>query len=344
MLRLTILTSVVFILGSLPGISQEPEKTLPSNATTSEASPTLAEALGIPGVPFRLHVDCGNENGFRQLEVFQSGIAIFMGRTQVSLGETQRSALLGILNEQGFANFDSVYGGEEKNTRERGPTIVTCRVILHLEGLEKNSVQLAEGRQSARLADLANALMNAVEPSAAEGITPTNLEDGLSKLASGQLAPETLNLRFVQLPLKDQTGLGSILIIKDGLVSHQEYSPGRSKGAPVSAPLSAHSAVALAKALQKGKPSTLPVNLWAESHIEFQLTVLGHGAAVVARPFSRLEAQKPSVNQRHFDDLCTEMRRFKDTLFRDHQFRPIPETLRPIRPTDLDQYIGSGLS
>lgn len=139
-------------------------------------------------------------------------------------------------------------------------------------------------------------------------MTPTSLEDALGKLSTGQLAAETLHLRFVDLPGRDGAGPGSIMFIKGAEVMHRTYSPGKvnTKREPQAIGRQAFGQLVLA--LQDANFVDLPGNLWSESQLEVEVEVLTHRKVVLARRFTRLDSKTTEREQQGFNDLLIVLR------------------------------------
>ncbi|MEW6336269.1 MAG: hypothetical protein AB1625_02595 [Acidobacteriota bacterium] len=238
------------------------------------------------GGPFRLGVECRADAGMRRLEVFPSGVAIWDRSSQIALGAETRAALLEALATHRFASLAERYGGP--SGAQRGPLRVSCRVTLEIGGFTRSSVQFADGEQSAALAGLAAALLDRVAPLAKEGVTAADLADGLSKLASGALAPEAFELRFVRLPADGRGGPGSLLRLEGLEFATRAYEPGREIGAEETRALDRERFSALAATLVGARLAQLPVNLWSDEYLELEVGVLQHRQTVTARRFGRL--------------------------------------------------------
>jgi hypothetical protein len=277
--------------------------------TSGELDAALKTARGEQPPGYHLVVHRTDEAGQRSLEVFPSGVGIWNHTAQVVLAPALRSSLLEILRERGFAAMEPSYGGKGKPGLQQAAIRITCRVALEIDGLQKSSVQQADGEQSAELAALADAILDRVEPLAEDAVTAADLTDGLRKLADGRLAAEALSLRFVRLPAaKDHAG--SILMIRGGEESRRAYVPGRHIGDEVVAPVSAAGLEAVAKALLAADVASLPVNLKSADHVELEVAVLGRRTTVVGRDFSRAVVDDAAQNR--FDKLMDFLGEFED--------------------------------
>jgi hypothetical protein len=258
------------------------------------------------GTPFHLQVHSTGAHGFRSLDALPSGVAIWKNTLQVSLPPAVRTALLGTLLDGGFPALAPSYGG--KPEAEDAALRVSRRVALELDGLRHSSVQLADGEQSKQLERLAEALLDLVAPLAADGVGAADLPDGLAKVATGTLATQVLRLRFVDLPPAGGASTGSILRLEDGVLSRQEYAPGRAVGEPHPVPLDHEGLEILVAALRAARLEELPVNLWADGQVELEVGVLQHRKTVVARPFSRLDPEARGEAQQRFESLLVALR------------------------------------
>ena len=257
---------------------------------------------------YRLEVLCTDKNGKRAMSVYPSGTVIWDNKTQVVLPSDARVALLDIIRERDFASMAPSYGGKAKGPQNAALKI-RCRVALDVGAATKSSIQELDGEQSPLVDGLANALLDRVEPLVAEGMTATDLNDGLQKLNGGALRPEALQLRFVQLPA-DKKGMGVIYSIDGGMTSRQDYAPGRKVGDPAKAVVEEATLSSVTSALLAADLGSMPVNLRAGQHVEVDVRVLGHGRTVIARNFAlRTGADDHAAQQQRFDALLAELRK-----------------------------------
>lgn len=240
-------------------------------------------AVDDPNTPFQLDVYCTDIQNRRSLTVFQGTVGVWNGERQVRLHADDRRALLQLLLDSGFADFEERYGEQRKADKQEAPLRATCRVSIAIAGHEKTSVQLLDGEQSPDLLGLAAALLDRIEPRGADGIVATSLEDGLVNLASGALAPELLELRLLRLPEDSRVATGFILRVRGGKISRQPYAPGDLVGEIDTRPLDACMARELVSALNNARVWDLPRNLRHEGTAELELAVLGSRYSVSAR-------------------------------------------------------------
>jgi hypothetical protein len=268
----------------------------------------LQRGLSDPGIPFQLQVNCIDQKGIRSMQMFSGGATVWNRRTQITLPAETRSALLETLVSHRFSGFKARYGGSERLEKTEAAARVTCRIHVEIADLKKSSVQLGGGEQSAQLAGLATALLDETEKHAVNGVTPDNLQDALEKLNSGQLAPQVLQLRLVDLAEEGGSTTGSILQIRGGKMSHQAYSPGISVDSQVWNQLSPEQYPGLLAELQSAQLESLPGNLWSQDQTDFEIQVLGHKKLIIAKPFKRLHPGAEKAAQQRFNSLVRYLR------------------------------------
>ena len=259
------------------------------NGSTRAAAPesvaaALAAARADASIPFNLRVDCTDRDSRRSLAVIRGDVAIWGNERQVRLAAKDRGELIDLLLKADFANFEPRYGETPKADKQEAPLKVSCRIHVALQEVEKTSVQLLDGEQSEQLLGLARQLLDRIEPLAAGGVTVATLEDGLSKLADGDLAAEVLDLRLVTLPDAGSAGPGAIVRIEAGRMSRQDYAPGKAVGAVHTRDLAQCQLQDIISALYDARLWELPVNVYADAVTEFEVRVLSHRKTVIARP------------------------------------------------------------
>lgn len=246
-------------------------------------SAALADARADDTIPFDLRVDCTEQDSRRSLAVIGGTVAVWGSERQVRLAAKDRDALIDLLLDADFAHFAPRYGETPRADKQEAPLRVSCRIHVALQGLEKASVQLLDGEQSEQLLGLARRLLDRIEPLAAAGVTAADLEDGLSKLAEGTLAPEVLGLRFLALPEAGGNEAGTILRIEDGRISRQDYAPGKAVGPVRWQGLAQCQLRDIVSALHDARFWELPVNLYADKLTELEVHVLSQRKTVIAR-------------------------------------------------------------
>lgn len=280
----------------------------PAMADPEELDAAFQRGLEVPGSPFQLQVNCTDQKGIRSLELFAGGATIWNLRSQVMLTVEARAALLETLISHGFSKFEALYGGNGRPEKTGAAARISCRIQVEIEGLQKRSAQQAGGEQSAAFLGLASSMLDQVEQYERNAVTPTNLLDALEKLNNGQLAPQVLRLRFVDMSGSGSNTTGSILRVRGGEISRQAYSPGRSIASQAWNPLDTGQYQNLVATLQATQLESLPGNLWSDDQLEFEIQVLGYKKVVIARSFSRLDSTAKEPTQQRFDTLTRILR------------------------------------
>ncbi|MGH7858485.1 MAG: hypothetical protein ACREQY_14265, partial [Candidatus Binatia bacterium] len=146
-----------------------------------------------------------------------------------------------------------------------------------------------------------------VEPLARRGIEATSLEIGLTQLAAGILAPETLDLTLHRKPELIATSSqrpGFLLRLEGRRATVQTFDLDSGYAPERTLVLSESELAQLASALARHSPSRFPANLWAPDYNDLAIELLGHAVSVQARGFSRMTASTHGEVQRHFDAVA----------------------------------------
>lgn len=289
-----------------------------SAADAAEPAPAavrqaLERALADPAAArtSRLGVECARDGQLPAIELFGRGFGIWDGRRQFALPESAFAELLRAARDGGFAELAARYGGATAPASGAPPAEaaalkVICRVRLEVGGLVKEVVQLEKGEQSAALRALADVVYARCEPLAQVGVEAASLEDGLEKVARGELAAETLALalhRKPELHAAPEAAGGFLLRIEGRGIDSQPYLGASGYGASRRLVLDDAELASLARALARHHPGRLPANLWASDYTDFELAVLDRRVAVQARRFSGMTATTHGDAQRDFDAL-----------------------------------------
>lgn len=272
---------------------------------------------------FHLSVGCQGEYGMRSAEVFGNGVGIWDFRRQFTLNQAEISSLLETLNEADFAGLADVSGGRKKpdprQQSEKPEAVrslqVICRVELSLSGLTKQAVQLAKGEQSAELRELADALLEICEGPGGAGTAAGDLTEGLEKLSTGDLAPETFQVLLLRRPEKgasEPVGDGFLLRLSGSrAISSLASAPAAGPQDSVSLTLAAAEVADLAGELTRLHLAEMPLNLFAQDYTDLSVEVLDHKKSVQARQFAGMTPVTHGDRQNDFDQIV-------DLLYRLH--------------------------
>lgn len=271
-------------------------------------SAALAEALerALASGWSELHVldECRTDAGWTSLEIFGNGVAIWNREAQFTLTPDQVRAHLEVFREVGFASLAERYGGRpEADPQKPGSALeVLCRVRLELDGVAKEVVQVRRGVQSAELRRLAERLQELSREPARGGARAADLDDGLAKVAAGELAAETLELLLHRKPA-DPGAEGWLLRVEGRSASSREIMPEEGYADPIALELGPGELSELAAFLAELRVGELPINLWAEHYTDFTARVLSRERNVQARQFAGLTPARHGELQTRFDRL-----------------------------------------
>lgn len=282
--------------------SDDPAPEAPAVAATDAETPeaslvSAALAAAADGAPYRLVAHCADDNGIRGFELFPDGVAIWRNASQIQVPETLQRSLADLLRSGGFANFKPAYGGKGDNGDDgpapaagegKAPLTIRCRITFDDGEVSKTSIQDLYGRQFTPLLELSDALLDQVEPLAADAVSAEDLEDGMNKLVAGDLSPRVFEFRLVALPSSPGDEGGFIFRVEDGMISRRPYAPGRKIGEGSSEPVDRAVLERLIAAVREADFTSLPPNVFADGQLELEVRVLNHHKAVLARPFQGL--------------------------------------------------------
>jgi hypothetical protein len=241
----------------------------------------------------------------RSATVYGSGIGIWNREKQFTLTKAQIIALLKILAEGGFTKLKPRYGGLSRPVRGPAlgaPEILMGNLTLTLGKVSKGSIQLGRGEQSKELAGLANKILDLCEQAAREGVSATDLSDGLRKVASGRLHPITLSLLVQRIENEGRGPNGWILRI-NGRQAEVQLRSKTGIAQPVRMELSEKQLGELCDLLLKNDAAGLPINLWAPDYTDFRVSIFRAEKSLQARKFARLTPTTHGEKQKHFNRI-----------------------------------------
>ena len=307
--------ALLAVLASANAAPQLPSEAPPAAGGASVSLPltqALDRAVAEGWHALHIETECATEDGLRTTEVFASGVGILDRKTQFQLGRAEVRALLEAFREARFPDMRESYGGRrDPVAEEKQAPRATCRVGLRLDGLGKRVVQLQHGRQSEELRRLADRILLACEQGARSGRSAASLEDGLAKVATGELAAESFHVlvhRKLEGDEEDaRTAEGWLLRVDGRQASTQRHVRERGYAEPVALELSSDQLGGLATLLREKSVAELPVNLHAEHYTELVVSVLNRRKAVQARPFVGMTRTTHGENQKRFDEILARL-------------------------------------
>lgn len=273
-----------------------------AEADSAAVAEALERALTTGWRELRVVDECRTDAGWTSVEVFGNGVAIWNGSSQFQLTPAEIRACLEAFREVGFAGMTEQLGLEEADSVLQ----VVCRVRLELDGVSKEVVQLQRGEQSAELRKLAERLLEISEEPARGGVTAADLDDGLAKIAAGELAAETLELMLHRKPA-DPEAEGWLLRVEGLTASTRELRRGEGYDDPIVLELRPEELAELAGFLAEQKVGELPDNLYAEHYTDLVARVLSRRRSIQARQFAGLTPERHGELQKRFDRLFEEL-------------------------------------
>ena len=261
----------------------------------------------------RLDAECQNENRrFRSTQLFGTGVGIWNHERQLTVPRERLRGLLEAVRRSGFAAMPESFGEDEEGDWRLE---MICRVRAALDGVDKQTFQLSEGSQSRELKQLAEEILAVGAELGPSGVGAASLEDGLAKMARGELAPEALTLQLLR-QAEDPKSLegGWILRIENGLAQVSLPAPETGWTVARQVRLSRQDATDLARRLAQTHPEDLPVNLYATWYEDLEIQVLNQKKSLQARRFANLTPETHGEKQERFDQLVAALEELKRTL------------------------------
>ena len=256
---------------------------------TTQILPPPAEA---ERSPLRLLVERTTAQGDETAVIYGDGVAFWRDRLQFRVPPEGVARLVETLEAAKFQEMPDHFGDGKKWLRGR--------ISLTTASGAKQVVQLVNGEQSNAFAKLGDQLFAIIKPLASSGVSVASLSEGLRKLASGELAPQSLSLTFLLKPPGPTVGF--LLQIQDGRAVSQAYRNGGFEPAQ-ELRLAPGSLREWAATLGSGDLETLPGNLYATEYTELVVKVLDRSKSILARQFSGMTPTTKGEPQARFDRL-----------------------------------------
>lgn len=307
----------LLLLFPLAACSQAPRPAAPGAEPVAgdPAADPFARALARGTWEYlRIDAECQDEAGYlRSVTLFGTGVGVWNGERQFEVSRERLLGALEAMRRAGFASMRESHGGRD-DPGEMGLELI-CRVRAALDGAEKQSYQLSKGRQSAELRQLAVELLAVGEELGPAGVAAGTLEDGLDKLARGELAPEVLTLQLQRQAEDPRSSEGGwILRVEGGRGQLSRHSPETGWSEPRRVPLSPDEVAGLARALLEARPDDLPVNLYSSWYQDLEIRVLNRKRSLQARRFANLTPETHGEKQERFDRLVAALEELEKRL------------------------------
>jgi hypothetical protein len=300
-----------------PGTSARPEAGGEPAAVSDPVSRALDTALERRSwEELRLESECRDDAGhLRSVTLFGSGVGIWNRERQFPLSRERLLGLLEAVRAAGFGSMRETHGGksdpEPVSSAAWGLQLI-CRVRLALDGVEKQSYQLSEGRQDAGLKNLAERILAVGEELGPSGVAADSLEDGLARIARGELAPEALTLQLQREPEDPKSAeKGWILRIEHGRAQISFHTPETGWTDPKRVPLARDEVAGLARQLAAANPEDLPVNLYSSWYEDLEIRVLNRKKSLQARRFAGLTPETHGEKQKRLEQVLAVLEDFE---------------------------------
>jgi hypothetical protein len=253
----------------------------------------------------RIDAECQHEGErWRTIRLYGSGVAIWNHGRQFTVPRERLLDLLAQIDRAGFARIAEPPVEEEEEGEGEGLEM-SCGMLVVLDGTEKRAQVLEEeDEESEELESLVERVLAVGESLGASGAAAASLEEGLEKIARGELPPEVLSLHLLRQPEGSHPGeSGWMLRVEGGDARLSRISPGTGWTLPQRIHLSPAEVADLARTLADARPDDLPVNLYSSWYEDLRIEVLGHAKSIQARQFARMTPETQGEKQERFDRL-----------------------------------------
>jgi hypothetical protein len=267
----------------------------------------------LPLEAVRIEGDLFKKEGRETVVLYGRGVGFWCNLRQFTASKALLLDELRILDEAGFETMPDTFGGSHaaKPRPKEGPQVQRALTLV-IGDLGKTVWQLNRGAQDRQFLGLLNAVMDRCRNDAASGLPISSLEDGLTKLASGVLAPEALTLTY-SAPQLSAPGPGDpdgvVLHISGSVAEAQSQSHKSGYGPRLALPVPAKEIADLAKSLLAEGFLSLPVNLVHHGYADLNASVLQWSRSVQAREFSGAKPDPKASGQ--FDALDGALRKLQ---------------------------------
>jgi hypothetical protein len=301
-----------------PSAPAQPGERVEEAAVQDAAGEAFADALEEALVrrswqDLRLDSECQDDSGrLRSARLFGTGVGIWNHERQFAVSRERLLGLLEELHRAGFGKMPETFGGDDEPDMRLE---MICRVEVVLDGAEKQSYQLSRGERSPKLKALADRILAEGEGLGPSGLAAASLEDGLGRLARGELAPEVLTLQLQRQPEDPRSKEGGwILRIEGSEARLSMVSPDTGWGEPRRIRLSSSESADLARALAAARPEDLPANLYSSWYEDLEIQVLNRRKSLQARRFANLTPETHGEKQARFEQLVAVLEALQERL------------------------------
>jgi hypothetical protein len=267
----------------------------------------------------RIDADWRRKSAIVSCRVYGNGVGIWRDQTQFTLTHAQVLDLLRAIQAARFSAMEKTYGGEEEQEegekerekeKEKEKVYLRGSVSLRIGSDLKRVGQYMDGEQSKALATLAGKILAVSEKAAKTGVGATSLSDGLAKVASGKLAPESLQVYAQNRADRPGEGHedGNWILRIDGRRVLDRTSTDAKTSVSRLLILSEDDFRKFAEILRDADPQGLPRNLYATQMVNVDIRLLAGRANLSARQYAGKTAETLGEKQAAFDRLFAALR------------------------------------
>ncbi|MGE5234997.1 MAG: hypothetical protein ACM3O7_01460 [Acidobacteriota bacterium] len=245
----------------------------------------------------RLGVSDRQERGWRSMTVYGDGVGIWKGARQFEVKPRVVKKMLKMLERAKFCTMES--GGSE----EEGDALRVMRGIsLALGDLTKSVNQMERQGNSRQLDALVTRLLDTCAKAGEGGVAVSSLQDALSKLLDGTLAPQVLSVSL-NAPERGSPESGWLVQIHGRDVTAVSHQQGAGYGERRRGRLSEAEFAALARDLASNGVAAIPLNVYAPEYTDLSLSVLDQRRTIQARAFAGMTPDTNRPAQEAFQKL-----------------------------------------
>lgn len=239
------------------------------------------------------------DGAYTSTRIYGDGAGIWKREFQIRLSKTEVRRLVQLLVKERFGSLPLTSGGDEGKSEKA----LKGRVIVLVGPVSRRASQFDAGDQSPELEEIAREVVETSAKAAASGqVAITSLSDGLAKVESGALSPETLHLEVRRRVAT--IGSEGWRLWGDGRRLYDVVT--EKTGRPSSARalvLSSKDFSSLAKSIADADPGNLPQNLYAAQYTDVLIQLLNKSRHIQGRQFSGMTATTHGEKQAAFDRL-----------------------------------------
>jgi hypothetical protein len=234
--------------------------------------------------------------------IYGDGIGLWYGAKQFSVDKSKVLSLMKTTRRIRFGAFPLRVGGEEEEGKEERE--IQARISVRVGDLRHVVLVLGEEKPDKELEELARAVLAIGTKAEKRGVTIGSLNEGIEKLASGVLAPQTLEVlaqRTTSATAGPEPAENWILIASGKRIRDREVPRGKVATSERVFPLTDAEFRELLSLLKENKVSDLPRNLYSERYSRLRIQILNQVATVEARRFSGMSPETNPEARTRFD-------------------------------------------